>query len=127
MDLNGALLLSVLANVFLVSVVALIGFELKESQKARKRQNRHLDSLERAFRDDGGQTCCACGKPYQALNDPDYSPELNICRDCMWKMYYGQTFGDDHQTATDDHPFAFEADRDTLENTLGAYRRETYG
>ena len=36
--------------------------------------------------------CCNCGKLYTPLNDPDYIPELNLCRDCLWKLHYRSTF-----------------------------------
>lgn len=36
--------------------------------------------------------CCKCGKRYEPLNDPDHIPELNICRDCLWKLHYDTMF-----------------------------------
>jgi hypothetical protein len=29
---------------------------------------------------------------YEPANDPDCWPELNVCRDCLWKLYYDNTF-----------------------------------
>lgn len=55
-----------------------------------------LRSLKRRQEDEqkpGEVACCKCGKSYQPLNDPDYIPELNICRDCLWKIHYDMTFG----------------------------------
>lgn len=109
------LLISVVINLALMVALILSEWEKRENRRRLKDLHQYLDNLERAFRDDGGQTCCLCGKPYQALNDPDYSPELNICRDCMWKMYYENCFGDEEHT---------------LRESLGSYRtyrRETYG
>ena len=54
--------------------------------------SRRYTSLELEFREDGGRQCCACGKLYRPLNDPDYTPELNVCRDCLWKLHYLKTF-----------------------------------
>jgi hypothetical protein len=53
-----------------------------------------IDTLEVWWKDEGGVKCCVCGKPYIPLNDPDYWPESNLCRDCLWKLHYEKTFGE---------------------------------
>lgn len=49
-----------------------------------KRGNR----LEDILMTRGWRSCGVCGKIYEPLNEERYSPELDICRDCLWKMYY---------------------------------------
>ena len=66
--------------------------EIRSQQRRIVMYRGRCDRIERIFKEDGGMTCCKCGKPYVPLNDPDYIPELNICRDCLWKMYYGKAF-----------------------------------
>lgn len=66
--------------------------EIRSQQRRIVMYRDRCDRIERIFKDDGGMTCCKCGKPYVPLNDPDYIPELNICRDCLWKMYYSKAF-----------------------------------
>ena len=84
-----------LTTIFLVVIAACLGVCLRNSDKHVEKLKKELTSFEKILRSEGAQTCCNCGKPYNALNDPDYSPELNLCRDCLWKMYYGQLFGED--------------------------------
>ena len=74
-----------------ISAVAFIWY-FADSQRRIKKLNRYCDALEAAFLDQGGSRCTHCGKHYNPLNDPDYIPELNLCRDCLWKLHYDTMF-----------------------------------
>ena len=84
-----------LTTIFLAVIVVCLSICLRNCDKRIKSLWEWNKKLADTLKNVGAQTCCNCGKPYNALNDPDYSPELNLCRDCLWKMHYRQTFGED--------------------------------
>lgn len=97
-----------------VSLVLAVGFLLSvnENRKYSKRVENlrervenlreWVDTLEAWWKDEGGVKCCVCGKPYIPLNDPDYWPESNLCRDCLWKLHYEKTFEIQEPTLSED-------------------------
>lgn len=89
------MLISVVANLVLMVLLIVSESRVRKSRAESAEKTYYLDELREEFAREGGRGCCVCGKPYHPLNDPDYSPELNLCRDCMWKMYYSQTFGEE--------------------------------
>lgn len=71
------------------SLAVFIAFRL---YKACVHKDEVIRDLKNLYLKNGYSTCCKCGKMYEPANDPDSWPELNICRDCLWKLYYDSTF-----------------------------------
>lgn len=55
-------------------------------------EKKKSDILEGFAKSRGWRNCGVCGKLYEPLNDENYQPELDICRDCLWKVHYESTF-----------------------------------
>lgn len=84
----------------IVSLVLAVAFLLSVNENRKYKQKIEglldwVDKQESWLKEADGQHCCSCGKPYIPLNDPDYWPESNLCRDCLWKLLYEKTFGED--------------------------------
>lgn len=85
MTLDLALLIVAAALILAVFVACLFYKESMQKDKV-------IQDLKNLYQENGYSTCCSCGKMYEPLNDPEYWPELNICRDCLWKLCYEKTF-----------------------------------
>lgn len=78
-------------SIFTMAIVVYSKKVMDNLAKEKKRSN----TLEDIAKSRGWRHCGICGKLYEPLNDEDYQPELDICRDCLWKVHYESTFKDD--------------------------------
>ena len=67
-------------------------FSARKNGKTKREYEEKIEKLHEAYSSLGRSKCCSCGKPYEPLNDPDHFPELNLCRDCLWILYYDTLF-----------------------------------
>ena len=64
----------------------------REYEEKIEKYEEKIEKLHEAYSSLGRSKCCSCGKPYEPLNDVEHFPELNLCRDCLWILYYDTLF-----------------------------------
>lgn len=88
----------ILLLAFMITAFALLFLFVELYRDAKKRlrkawqKNEHL---ERVLYDKDYIPCAVCGNLYSPLMDPEYQPELSICRDCLWKLYHEKMFSEE--------------------------------
>jgi len=81
--------IAALLGLFVGGFIAILAQWVVLRNKTSQRDREKKDAVDIP---EGSSRCCQCGSVYKPLNDPDYIPEVNLCRDCLWILYYKTFF-----------------------------------